>query len=88
MEAAATGRALVAADVPGCREIVRHEDTGLLVPVKDVPALAAALKRLIEDKELRARLGGRARRAAAEEFSQELVAERTLGVYRDLLHDV
>jgi glycosyltransferase involved in cell wall biosynthesis len=88
IEAAAAGRALVAADVPGCREIVRHEETGLLVPAKDSASLAVALRRLIEDRPLRERLGARARRAAAEEFSQELVSEKTLGVYRNLLHDV
>jgi glycosyltransferase involved in cell wall biosynthesis len=85
MEAAATGRALVAADVPGCREVVRNEETGLLVPVKDAAALAKALRRLIEDRDLRGRLGARARRAAVEEFAQELIAEQTLGVYRELL---
>ncbi|MEQ1917810.1 MAG: glycosyltransferase family 4 protein [Elusimicrobiota bacterium] len=85
MEAAAVGRPLIAADVPGCREIVRHEETGLLVPAKDSAALAAALKRLIENPALRERLGRRARQAAAEEFSQELVSEQTLAVYRGLL---
>ena len=85
MEAAAVGRPLIAADVPGCREIVRHEETGLLVPAKDSPALAAALRRLIEDQALRERLGRRARQAAADEFSQELVSKQTLDVYRGLL---
>jgi glycosyltransferase involved in cell wall biosynthesis len=85
LEAAACGRPLVAADVPGSREIVRHEETGLRVPVRDAAALAAALRRLIEDGPLRARLAQRARRAAVEEFSQELVCEKTLGVYRSLL---
>jgi glycosyltransferase involved in cell wall biosynthesis len=85
MEAAAAGRPLVAADVPGCREVVRHEETGLRVPARDAAALARALRRLIEDEPLRRRLGARARRAAVEELSQELVCERTLGVYRALL---
>ena len=85
MEAAAAGRPLVAADVPGCREIVRHDETGLLVPAKEVAGLAVALRRLIEEAPLRQRLGRRARQAAVEEFSQELVVERTLAVYRGLL---
>ena len=85
MEAAAVGRPLVAADVPGCREIVRHEETGLLVPARNSSALAEALGRLIEDQALRERLGRRARQAATEEFSQELVSKQTLDVYRGLL---
>lgn len=85
IEAAACGRALVAADMPGSREIVRHEETGLLVPPKDAHALAEALKRLIEDKPLRERLGKNASQAARNEFSQEKVAEQTLSVYRELL---
>jgi len=85
MEAAAAGRALVAADVPGCREVVRHEETGLLVPARDARALARVLRRLIEDPALRQRLGSRARRAAFEEFAQELISEQTLSVYQALL---
>lgn len=81
MEAAACGRPLVAADVPGCREVVKNAETGLLVPVRDAAALAAALRRLIEDKALRERLGSQGRRLAVDEFSQEKIAERTLAVY-------
>ena len=43
LEAAACGRPMVATDVPGCREIVRPDETGLLVPVDDATALAAAI---------------------------------------------
>lgn len=85
IEAAACGRALVAADMPGSREIVRHEETGLLVPPRDAQALAAALKRLIEDKPFRERLGKNARQAARDEFSEEKVSEQTMSVYRELL---
>src|SRR6266851_5679851 len=46
LEAAAFGRPLIATDVPGCREIVIHEKTGLLVPVDDPQALASAILRL------------------------------------------
>ena len=85
MEAAACGRPLVAADVPGCREVVRHEETGLLVPVRASAPLAAAIRRLIEDPGLRAKLGRRARQAALEEFAQEIISAQTLDVYRELL---
>ncbi len=85
MEAAACARALVSADVPGNREVVRHEETGLLVAVRDAQSLAAALKRLIEDAPLRRSLGARARRLAESEFAQEKITAQTLQVYRELL---
>ncbi|MEK7389797.1 MAG: glycosyltransferase family 4 protein [Elusimicrobiota bacterium] len=81
MEAAACGRPVVGADVPGCREIVRHEETGLLVTARDARALAAALRRLIEDKPLRQRLGERGRSLCVAEFAQEKIAEQTMAVY-------
>jgi glycosyltransferase involved in cell wall biosynthesis len=65
VEAAACGTPAVAADSPGLRDSVRHEDTGLLVPCDDPPALAAALARLAADPALVARLGARGRAFAA-----------------------
>lgn len=85
MEAAACGRPTVGADVPGCREVVRHEKTGLLVPARDARALASALKRLLADKALRNRLGERGRRLAVSDFAQERIAEQTIAVYEGLL---
>lgn len=82
LEAAACGRPLVATDVPGCRDVCRHEDTGLLVPARDPAALADAIERLARDPALRARLGSAARRAAEEEFSLTAVIEQTLALYR------
>ena len=57
LEAAASARAIVATDVPGCREIVRPGENGWLVPPRDVPALAAALREAIARPELCARYG-------------------------------
>ena len=57
LEAAACGRPLVATDVPGCREIVRHEETGLLVPFGDVEALADRIGTLARAPDQRARYG-------------------------------
>lgn len=85
LEAMACGRPVVTTDAPGCRDCVRDGDNGLLVPVKDAGALAAAVSRLLEDPELRRRMGGRGRQRAVEEFSQERVIEATLAVYREVL---
>ena len=85
IEAACSARPIVTTDNPGCREIVRDEDNGLLVPVHDVPRLAVALERLLTDPALRARMGARGRERVASEFRSELVIEATLKLYRELL---
>jgi glycosyltransferase involved in cell wall biosynthesis len=85
IEAAACGRAIVTTDAPGCREIVRNGENGLLVPVRDPRALAEALRLLIENAPLRAGMGLKGRDIAVSEFSVERVVRETLGVYRDLL---
>jgi glycosyltransferase involved in cell wall biosynthesis len=85
IDAAACGRAIVTCDVPGCREVVREGENGLLVPPRDSAALAAALRRLVEDAGLRRGMGERSRARAVAEFSVERVIARTLGLYRELL---
>lgn len=84
-EAAASGRAIVTTDVPGCREVVRHGENGWLVPVREVAPLAHAIaSALADDAELDRR--GRASRALAErELSVDAVVHQTLDVYRELL---
>src|SRR5262249_28515751 len=68
LEAAASARPLVVSDVPGNRHFVRDGTEGLLVAPGDVNALAAALRRLANDRELRLRLGAAARRRLLEAF--------------------
>ena len=85
IEAAACGRPIVTTDTPGCREIVRHDENGLLVPVRNAEALATALRRLIENPILRHRMGKRGREIAEKEFSVEKVVNETMEVYRKLL---
>jgi glycosyltransferase involved in cell wall biosynthesis len=82
LEAAACGRAMVATDVPGCREIVRPQETGLLVPADDAPALSAAIGKLAASPELRARFGAAARRLVVERFSAETIGRQTVDLYR------
>ena len=85
VEAAACGRAAVATDVPGCRDVVQDGETGLLVPPRDAAATAAAMRRLIEDQGLRHRLGSAARARAEREFSEERFVNESLAVYDALL---
>jgi len=72
LEAAAAGKPIVASDIGGLRDIVIDGETGLLVPPDDRPALVRALRRLISDEELRARLGASARERAAR-FNAETI---------------
>jgi glycosyltransferase involved in cell wall biosynthesis len=85
MEAAACGRPLVATDVPGCREIVRPDETGLLAPAGNPAALADALARLVENAEMRRRLGRGARARVADGLDSGTVGQRTIAIYRELL---
>lgn len=64
LEAAACGTPSVTSDVPGLRDAVRDGETGVLVPSGDVPAMAIALRRVLDDVALRERLGAAALRWA------------------------
>ena len=86
LEAAAFGRPMIATDVPGCREIVIHEKTGLLVAVDDPQALAAAILRLVRSSPQRVRFGVAARRLVDERFAADLVGQATVALYRRLLN--
>jgi glycosyltransferase involved in cell wall biosynthesis len=81
IEAAACGRPIVTSNVAGCREAVRQGENGLLVPVRDVPALAKALKQLLLDPDLRKKMGACSRKVAEEDFSIERINAETLAVY-------
>lgn len=85
LEAAACAKPIIAADVPGCREIVLPGENGLLVPPRDAEVLAAAINNLLEDAELRQRMGAAGRRLVEREFAQEIVIEQTLRLYREML---
>jgi glycosyltransferase involved in cell wall biosynthesis len=84
LEAAACGLPIVTTDAPGCREVVRNGVNGLLVPVHDVMELAAALRKLIHDADLRRSMGEESRLRAETEFGLETVIAQTLAVYREV----
>jgi glycosyltransferase involved in cell wall biosynthesis len=85
IEAASSGKPIVATDVPGCRHVVTEGENGLLVPPRDPVALADALQRLIEDAPLRRRMGARGRARAEAEFGIGAVIDQTLALYREAL---
>jgi len=86
LEAASSGRPIVTTDTNGCREIVRNGDNGLLVPVRSTVELANAIQGLIENKELRQKMGVRGREIVVKEFAIERVVAETLTVYGKMLN--
>lgn len=81
IEAAACGRAVVTTDVPGCRDAIEPDVTGLLVPVRDAAALADAIARLAEDAALRESMGTAGRALAEREFDINQVARVHVALY-------
>jgi glycosyltransferase involved in cell wall biosynthesis len=85
VEAMASGTPVVATATEGAREIVEDGASGLIVPIGDVEALAAAIARMLEDPRERARMGTRAGVAARERFSLEQMVKATENLYREAL---
>ena len=85
IEAAAAGRAVVTTDVPGCRDAIIPNKTGLLVPIKDSKKLADALQWLIENPKERIAMGKAGRKFAEKEFPIEKIILNHLDIYQDLL---
>ena len=83
-EAAAAGCAVVTTDVPGCRDAIIPDRSGLLVPPADAGALADAIGTLVMDRERCARLGAAGRALARERFSLDAVIAQHLDVYAAL----
>lgn len=80
-EAMAHGKPVVASAVGGLQNLVRHEETGLLVPPGDVAALREAIRRLLADSGLRVRLGSAARERIRDGYSWDRVTAATLAAY-------
>ena len=85
LEAAASGRAIVTTDMPGCREAVHHDRNGLLVPPRDPGALAEAIVKLADDPARRASMGAAGRRRAESEFAAARIHEQMLRIYEQAL---
>jgi glycosyltransferase involved in cell wall biosynthesis len=87
IEASAAGKPIVASDVPGCRQIVQDGVNGILIPCRDVKALADALIRLIKDPARRDRMGHAGRQLVLTRFTNQHINGQTLRLYRELLHE-
>ncbi|MGY6555173.1 MAG: glycosyltransferase family 4 protein [Wenzhouxiangella sp.] len=85
VEGAACALPLITTDVPGCRQVVTNGVEGLLVPVADPNALAAAIVRLQDDPQACREMGQRARAKALAEFEEGIIISRMFAVYGELL---
>ena len=85
LEAMACETPVVASAVGGIQEVVRHEETGLLVPPGDPRALADALNRVVRDRKMAERMGKAGRVRAAAHFSWSAIAHRTKELYEDVV---
>lgn len=85
LEAAAAGRAVITTNVPGCRDAIRENITGVLVPVRDSAALALAIKKLVQNDNLRKSMGENGRLLAEREFAIEKIIQLHMNVYEKLL---
>jgi glycosyltransferase involved in cell wall biosynthesis len=81
-EAMSSGAAVVATETEGAREIIKPEETGLLVPVKDVGKLAASILELLSGADKRIRLGRAAQKSVATRFSIQRMIDETEAIYR------
>ena len=87
IEANAVGRPIITSNSVGCKETVIDGYNGFLIQPRDVNALTEKLDILLSDKELRVKMGKNARKYAEDYFSIELVKERHLAIYNELISD-
>ena len=86
IEAAAASRAVVTTDVPGCRDAIIPNKTGLLVPVRNPEKLADAIEWLINNPNERISMGKAGRKLAEKEFRIEKIIENHMEIYKELLN--
>lgn len=86
LEAAASGRPMIATDVPGCREIVKDGSNGILIKPKDVDSLVEAIKKLVQDSELRRSMGQNSLALVEKKYSNNLIFGQYLQLYQQNMH--
>jgi len=84
LEAMATGKPIVATDIPGFAGLINHGVEGLLIKPRDEKALASALLSLLKDKAMRDRMGEKGK-LKAQDYSWEVVAQKVMSYYQKLL---
>lgn len=85
LEAAACARPIIATDVPGCREICRDGETGILVPAREHQGLLQAMRSLRDDAELRETMAVQARASVLADLSADAVGKALISAYAEML---
>ncbi|NPA87534.1 MAG: glycosyltransferase family 4 protein [Epsilonproteobacteria bacterium] len=84
LEAASMAKPIVTSDAPGCREVVEDNKNGFLVPVRDYKALAKKLEILIDNPQMREKMGEYGRIKVLKEFDIEVVVSQYIKIYEEL----
>ena len=79
------GKPIVTTNSVGCKEVVEEGKNGFLVPVKDSVALASAIEKLINNEELRVRMGKYGREKVLREFDERVIVNKMLSLYEEIL---
>lgn len=87
VEAGGMGLPVIASDIPGCQDVVQDGHNGLLVPAKNTDALTAAIRRIIDDRELHRRLSAQTRASMVARYDQNDMHAAFLRLYRDALRE-
>lgn len=85
IEADAIGRPVITCNSVGCKEAVIDGHNGYLIPTRDVDALVEKLDLLLGDAKLRQEMGKNSRKYAEENFSVDVVIEKHLAIYEELI---
>ena len=75
---------IITTDVPGCREIVKNNFNGILVPVKNSYAIADAIIALLKEPQLIKKMGANGRKIVMNKFNEENFVNNSLKIYEDL----
>lgn len=87
-EAAACSKAIITTNVPGCREAIIHNKSGLLIPHKNVPALIKSIEMLLNNPKLTNKLGQKGRELAEEKFDVKKIVNSHLKIYKECIEDI
>ena len=84
LEASAMGLPIITTDVPGCKNIITNEYSGLLIPVKDQLSLKKAIKKFLEDEKLAINYGQKARKVVIKKFTTNIINNQILKLYENV----